>query len=211
VCRNEEKEDMKCFTVTEQITKGIIIRDEPVLRIGAEGFCSEIPLCASLQRSFEALKATGEEKLAMAKADLSTNAPLRILPERVRKTRWGKVIESDIALVHVATTSPGQLFLEANCYDEEEVKDRWGNRRVRRAYRPFPGGGVDILAIGTGANGEPNALLRMLPGSSFRIIRDTLNLPPELLVVWPGSKLRLIVPEKHRKRMRRERAQGRKG
>lgn len=197
---------MRCFTVTDQITEGIIIHNEPVLRVGAKGYCSEVPLCTSLQQSFEALKATGEDKLAMVKADLSTNEPLRIVPERIRKTRWGKIIKSDIALVHVTTTSPGQLYFEANCYDEVIDTNRWGGKRVRRAYRPFPGGGVDVLAIGTGQNGEPNALVRMLPGSSFRICRDTVNIPWEFTVVWPGSKLRLIVPEKVKKQLRRERA-----
>lgn len=197
---------MKCFTVSDEITKGIIIESEPVLRIGAEGFCSEVPLCKSLSESFKALREIGEDKQAMTKADIDRNAPL-ILPEKVEMTRWGRPIVSDIALVHVNTTSPGQLWFEANCYDEEIIPTRYG-RRVRRAYKlfPNPGCGVDVVAIGTGANGEPNALLRMLPGSSFRICRDTVDLPPELLVVWPGTKLRLIVPEKHRKFQRREAA-----
>lgn len=203
---------MKCFTVSDKVTKGIIVKGEPLLRIGAKGFCSEIPLCKSLAKSFEALAAIGEDELAMTKADISTNKPLRLLPEKAIITRWNRRIESDTALVHVTTKSSGQLWFEANCYDQEVVPTKY-SKRVRRAYHPFQGGdGVDVLAIGTGANGEPNALLRMIPGASFRICRDTLDLPPELLVVWTGIKLRFIVPEKHRKKQQKQRREAtRKG
>ena len=201
---------MKCFTISDHITKEITINKGPFLRIGAEGFCSDVPLSHELTKSFEALQAIGEESLAMEEADISRNPPLIITPQRKRLNRRGKPIKSDIALVHVATTSPGQLWFEANCYDEEVIQTKWG-KRVRRAYKPFPGNGVDVLAWGHGMNGEPNALVRMLPGSSFRICRDTIDIPWEYTVVWPGTKLRLIVPERVRKQLRRGEAGGLKG
>lgn len=196
---------MNCFTVSETVTDEIIIDKGPFLRIGAAGFCSDIPLSSGLSRNFEWCLSIGEDYLGMEHADVSRNAPLTILPPRLNKR--GKPIEKDIALVHVTTTSPGQLWLEANCFDEEIIQTRWG-KRVRRAYKPFPGNGVDVLAWGTGMNGEPNALVRMLPGSSFRICRDTTDIPWEYTVVWPGTKLRLIVPERVRKQLRQGQAGG---
>lgn len=200
---------MKCFTVSDTVEKRIFLTEDAHIRVGAEGFCSEVPLSKALTDSFAALRAIGKSNLALKSADI-IEEPLCIVPEKVVTTRWGKIIESDIALVHLTTTSPGQLWLEANCYDEQIIQTRYG-QRVRRAYHRFPTpmSGVEVLATGTGANGEPHALLRMLPGSSFRICRDTIDIPPEMLVVWPGSNLRLIVPEKHKKRLRKEKGRAR--
>ncbi len=186
---------MKCFTVSEGATKGIVIQDEPFLRVGAEGFCSRVPLCRSLADMLEELKLVGVDKLDLEHADFSNSLPLRIVP--ARRGRNGKLIPEDTALVHVTTKSPGQLWFTSNCYDEVIVPTKYSSR-VRRDYRVFPGAGVAIVAIGTGANGEPNALLRMWPGASFRICRDTLDLPAELVVVWPGTRLKVIVPRKYR-------------
>ena len=73
--------------------------------------------------------------------------------------------------------------------------------RVKRFYQPFPSAGIEVHAIGTGPNGEPHALIKMLPGASFRVCRIGYRggLPPENVVVWTGSKLRVITPGKYGK------------
>lgn len=47
------------------------------------------------------------------------------------------------------------------------------------------------------------ALITMVPGSSFRIVRggDTRDIVPEFLVVWNGHKLQTVIPARYRQRV----------
>jgi hypothetical protein len=102
----------------------------------------------------------------------------------------------------------GQLWYEANTFDEV-VKNVWGRPRVVRAYNTFPGcvwadgasnqPAIEVLAIGHGENWEPQALLKMVPGASFRICRtgELCGLSPVLIVAWTGSALRVFPPKKY--------------
>lgn len=121
----------------------------------------------------------------ITRCDVSTNEPFRIIRER-RK--------SDVALVHVATRSTGQMYLESNAYDEELVE---GVRPfVARRFHDFPSVGMGLVAPGTGPNGEPQGLFLMYPRSSFRINRD--QRPETLVVTWPGSTLKCFEPANRR-------------
>lgn len=79
-------------------------------------------------------------------------------------------------------------------------------RFVRRVHPPFSEVvGVELVANEqiTDAGATWNeALLIMLPGSSFRVVRggDMSGLVPEFLVVWTGHKLRTIIPQHYQSR-----------
>jgi len=126
------------------------------------------------------------ETMWITRCDVSTNEPFRIIRER-RK--------SDVALVHVATRSSGQLWLESNAYDEELLEG--GRPCVVRRFHDFPSVGMGVVSPGAGPNGEPQGLFLMYPRSSFRINRD--QRPEVLVVTWPGSTLKCFEPAKFRK------------
>lgn len=91
------------------------------------------------------------------------------------------------------------------CGDPQRFVEGDGNFKfVRRAHPPFNEAvGVELLAseliTEEGATWN-EALLIMLPGSSFRIVRggDIAGMVPEFLVVWTGHKLRTIIPQHYR-------------
>lgn len=196
---------MKCYTVREASEPGLIIRsirrDEqaPALLVGeAETSYSAVPVDTNQKAVFcmaaEAAVLPTIPYLRLLRAELADNDPLRFTRERRR---------CEMALVHVATEAgeDGELWYEANSYDECTAQTPRGER-VERFYHPFPGAGTHVVAAGTGPQGEPHALLLMVPGASFRICRtgDLAGASPELVVVWPGSTLRCFAPAKYRPR-----------
>jgi hypothetical protein len=106
------------------------------------------------------------------------------------------------ALVHVcvAAGEKGQVFVSANAYDE--VLERG---RVGRAYKAFPGLGVQPLCTDTALEharhgGEfLDLLVIMNQGSSFRVLRtgQLEGASPQLFVHWSGRELRCTVPGRY--------------
>ncbi len=193
---------MKCFTVAEEMSKGLRIRShtvlgrhDPVLTIGDPGSLTNVPLSRELLNVFNGAVTSPEmleefpglTELRLMRAEVSTNAPLRLIRERNPK--------SSCCLVHVATDNVGPLWFEANSYREEVVRGR-----VVRVYDPFPAPGIETVAWGMTSNGSPQGLFVMHPGSSFRICRqgDLQGASPRLIVAWPGSTLKCFAPAKYR-------------
>lgn len=186
---------MKCYTITEELERGLVIKSrsvigshDPMLTVGDPGSMTNMPLSKDLLNVFnEAVTELGLTELKLLRAEVSTNAPLRIIKERNQK--------SSKALVHVATDSMGPLWFEANSYQEELQRGR-----VERRYDNFPTPGVEVVAQGMSCGGNPQGLFIMQPGSSFRICRrgDLQGASPVLIVAWPGSTLRCFAPAKYR-------------
>lgn len=101
------------------------------------------------------------------------------------------------ALVHVEV-SPGingRVIYTSSSFDEDIVEDR-----VKRTYREFPPIGIEKLAEG---GIEPELLIGMMPGSSFRLIctGDTGGAPDGMTVIWTGKSM-LVHPRFRRRRGR---------
>ena len=186
---------MKCYTITEEMHKGLVIQSksligshDPMLTIGDPGSVTNLPLSKDLLSVFnEAATELGLTELKLLRAEVSTNEPLRLIKERNQK--------SSQCLVHVATDNVGPMWFEANSYSEELRRGR-----VERRYAEFPPPGVEVVARGMSVGGNPQGLFIMQPGSSFRICRrgDLQDASPVLIVAWPGSTLRCFAPAKYR-------------
>jgi len=148
-------------------------------------------------------------------SDRNEKHPLRITRER--KDQEEQRIESNKCLVHVDVGAlyAGRMWLESTAWDEYLDRDS-----VERQFKGFPSCGIEVIAIGTGADGEPQALLRMSKKASFRICRngdfreankglvpqsynerrelvgDHAYAYPVMVIVWPGSSLRVFPPKK---------------
>lgn len=103
----------------------------------------------------------------------------------------------DWAIVHVEV-SPGingRMIYTASSFGEDIAENR-----VKRAYKEFPPIGIEKLAEG---GMEPELLIRMMPGSSFRLIctGDTGGAPDGMTVIWTGKNM-LVHPRFRRRRKR---------
>lgn len=194
---------MKCATLTTKGLNDVAFQglevSDVVLQVGRPDASSVIPFNLRFADALQAAawKAKGEDlssdnKIRVPFAEVATTDPVRFIPPRAK---------SDAALVHLSPIAVrgGQLFYEDNEWEGVVIGSK--RRRVKRFYRPFPGAGIDVYTIGTGPNGEPHALVMMLPGASFRVCRIGYRggLPPENVVTWTGSELRVITPAKYDK------------
>ncbi len=136
---------------------------------------------------------------AASLSDRNGSHPVQIVRERQHSSE---------CLVHVATQAlpGGTLWYESSAWDEVLVQNAQYGDRVDRVYKSFPPPGVDVIATGEGPNGETHVLVRMKSRSSFRICRsgdfnaiakDGPPCYPVLVVVWPGSSLRVFPPKKY--------------
>lgn len=197
---------MRCFTLTHDRTgrdivlPRLVIKGEPVLRIGAPGSCTELALRGDMVEIFEGLRKHGKDEIWLESVDLSKDRPPLLTPQNDPV--------NDACLVYVALEHEGQFWYESNTYNEEVYHER-RREKVRRVYRDFnEARGIGTVAQGSGPNGETQKLLHMIPGSSFRICRDSIDRSPVLVIAWPGTKLKMITPEKYRKVMAANAATG---
>ncbi len=197
---------MRTFTISEVAAPGIqltaSLRDlVPRMVIGCGENATVIEVSEQQRQAFVAMHRVHWTKSLPVGLDDEGSAVASVFrAEFNKKTRRvetqappARYKEKNLALVYVHTAAGhnGKLWFSANVWDE-----RLHDGRVVREYRPFPAVGVDVLAIGTGPTGEPEALLQMHQGASFRIQRDgdLQGLPPTLVVSWTGSVMKCFEP-----------------
>lgn len=193
---------MKCFSVCEIAELGLIAINQPLdgeiadpaILIGHGNSCTRVGVSRD-QRDFYTKMLLAQIPLTrLLHAEIAHQPPFRLVKGRPNQC-------GDQCIVHIATAAGvgGHLWYEANTFEEIEEEVR-GRPRVVRAYNFFsPSPGIEVLAIGHGENGEPHALLRMVPGASFRICRngELPGLSPVLIVAWTGSVLRVFPPKRY--------------
>lgn len=177
---------MRCYTVHDQASQGLYIKPTP---------------------NGEVVVHVGDTQVKVKDHDIerefASSGRNLLLLDHARFTKSGFLVHdrsrSNTVLVHVDTMAGegGRLWYEANSWSEVRTS------RVIRQYHEFPSAGVDVLAIGYGPGGEPHALVKMIPGASFRICRDgdLDGASPVIVVVWSGSVLSAFPPKKFQKKV----------
>lgn len=222
---------MKLYTVSEPIfgdgfvTPGIRIfpNDNPMgLRWGAvhQPDMKIVTVCRSQYRAVKAMVDSG--KLASDQACHFTRADVTV-GDRGLRFELEKDENDQRAFVYVRTSTvaadgsasrgampddalPNTVTLTSNEY-RHAVEGEGPRQRVRRVHQAF-NEAVGVASLDNALLSDDGALwnealLTLLPGSSFRVIRggDIHDLVPEFLVTWTGHKLRTVVPERYRRRM----------
>jgi hypothetical protein len=184
---------MDCYTIDgPQLKKGIVVTTVGGVldaRSGDEGpLTSRVPAGVRIGepgRASHVLVAEPQAELAQVLLELyGINALTWLKADVVEEPESGPVLvneehESPWLLVHVAIPagSGGRLWFE-----DILLEKIFSGREVRMRPAAFPGPGVKVLAIGCGELGEPQALLKLARGASFRIHR-TGELDGELPVI----------------------------
>lgn len=195
---------MKCFELREEIVAGIQpveYENDMFFQIGV-GPATIIPLGKLVRDALSELKADNLP-WRLGVADFSSDGE-SIVRETKPECRW-RWQEDRRALVLVQTAAgcgtangEGKLIFSARSFTERVSR----KGKVVKEYHPFvttsddtwlgqPMTGIEIVAAGCGPNGEPNALLVMREGASFRIYRtgDVGDAPREINVKWTGKML----------------------
>lgn len=185
---------MKLFTLTDSdsgcVVDGIMISNgvnSPGLIVGEEPAAALVPLGYSLRNSFREIR-----KAKPGRAHALPDALVVEMPEGPCFLPSPAKENTSECIVHLALCAGerGKLWVEQTRHDEALVEGARGPR-VMQVPKQFPGLGVTVLAIGHGPAGEPQALLKLVPGASFRIRRNGVlgGLPRKITVQWTGSKL----------------------
>ena len=157
-----------------------------------------LPVSKSLGAPF--LERVPLQALPLGAANVNVGETTRLFQasrDELERVRRGSYYGS--ALVHVCpprrTECPVQFL--ASCYGEKVVSYRSGPR-VERDYLPLgDAGGVRALVM---SDDSQEALIEMLPGSSFRLQRDEHRVEdgesPVLVVSWSGKELRVFRPRR---------------
>lgn len=216
---------MKLFTVSEPgdgfVTPGIHVdpNESPMgLRWGSANRddLRLVPVCKPQYKAVRAAVDKGlvnnAHRLVLARADLIDTGDKGLRFELEKDDRDQR------ALIYVCTQTAASTqpvrggpddALHNNVTftsgDPVRVVDGVGSyQRVRRVHPPFSETvGVRLvqsaLISDSGATWN-EALVVMVPGTSFRIVRggDTRDMVPEFLVVWTGHRLRTVIPERYR-------------
>jgi hypothetical protein len=181
---NKERQ-MKTFTVSEQVKKGIVLKYKPEGSSDLLGVAIGQGILKEMRDAFAAGYRESTWQWLDVVPDAEGNA-LRLIKEQNARDKRALV------LVETPPGVGGSVKLFANTitevYDEQKG-------RVTRTANPFPPPGVKLLAEkpADGVFG-PEFLIEMAPGSSFRIVRsgklydhtEKRFAPPELVVVWNG-------------------------
>lgn len=210
---------MKCYEVTEpvegNVNPGILIdpsREVPGITLGRGEQEKILPLGVSQKRRLEEAIRRGYLRpnllVPLVRSDVIDEVASKQkegdwLPCGETRVRLCK--EKDYrdltALVYVEIpTIEGEVQLFANTY-KEEIRNNW----VQRIYLPIEEAvGVEVVAkadVEMDGSKWPDALIKMRPGSTFRVHRSGKleGETPEILVTWSGTKLRTIVPAKYRR------------
>ena len=178
---------MRCFTVREDVIRGITVQkdgEQPAVILGTGGEQSVLPLDREMADYFiRATEVLGTSELPILHAQLRGNPPYLC--------RAAGRDPHALVLVQVPVPDGGSLWMEGTGFTELDD----GARSVKREQHPFPPPGV----IPVDASGGDLLLLMTKRGASFRICRsgDLQGAPPVLIVTWSGGKLRVVVPRKY--------------
>lgn len=171
-----------------------------VIPVGREDSGQAMPLSPVYCDDFYAKQEVGEEAWINSCDLYRKDGEVVLVPERQH---------DDGVLLLVEPTVPpgGHLVLEAVTFDETVVGSL--KKHVERRYHPFPGVGTELLRQGRGPNDEWHALVAMLRGAAFRIIRGGKcgGHYPVTVVAWKGSELSVVPAAKFHKQVERERRQ----
>lgn len=175
---------MKTFTVSESAKKGFTLK----LDLEGSNEILGVPIGQSiLKEMWDVYKEKGHAESIWQWLDVVPDGDaLRIIKEQSIRDKRALV------LVETPPGVGGTVKLVANTVTE--IFDEKKQRVVREA-NPFPPPGVVLLAEKPGNDKwGPEFLVSMLPGASFRIVRngelfdhtEKKNAPPEIVVVWNG-------------------------
>jgi hypothetical protein len=222
---------MKCWTVTNEVRRGIKITksdEEPRFQIDEESF---LPVSSGIKELFEeragaitafrqALEAQDHEELKkLVRAVTGTDS----LDYEDIARAWARENPEELWLksASISDNQPTRLIRELGrsdvclvhiattssgqqwlCSNTFEEEVVEGRRPyVVRRYHDFPAVGVGPILEGKGPREEPQGLYVMYPRSSFRICRD--QRPATLVVAWPGSTLKCFEPRSQSQRNER--------
>lgn len=174
---------MKTFTVIEQATKGITFNYDKE----GENALFGIPMGQGILQPFQTAGLDRATALLQYLDVVPDGEYRRVVQEQRRNDRRALV------LVETAPGVDGTVKLFANT-TTERYDEKAG--RVVRDLNAFPPPGIEIIAERPGENeyNGPEFLVAMMPGSSFRIVRNgnlrdshtRSKVAPELVVVWNG-------------------------
>ena len=183
---------MQCFVLREKARPGLTVQTDEekqlFICIGEGTSTTRVPLRRTFRDEMSKLISGLGSMIEVSKPPLLARADISGEPsELVQLTQAKSSGGRDMrALIHVQTCAGerGNLI-----YLSAEYQFYVENGYVRRWHMDFPPPGIKVWAIGQKPSGEVEALLEMLPGAAFKLVR-TGNLgdaPTTISVTWTGN------------------------